>query len=208
MYGCESLTIKKVECWRIDTVECCVGEDSWDSLDCKEIKPVNHKGNQYWIFIGRTDIEAEAPILWQPDAKSQLTGKDPDAGKDWGQEKEVTEYERVGWHHRVNRHEFEQTLGDSEGQGSLMCYSPWSHREWDTTDRLNNNKEYQMLKTSVKPGFSYTPCEFSWSSWDIFLENFAKSLFSLFHHFLKLCDRITIIFSQRIPTPLSNWVTS
>ena len=82
-------------------------------LDCKEIKPVNPKGNQPWIFTERTDAEAEAPILWPPDAKSQLVGKDSDAGKDWGQEeKEKTEDEMVGWHHWLNRHEFEQTLGD------------------------------------------------------------------------------------------------
>ena len=78
------------------------------------------------IFIGRTDDEAEAPTLWPPDAKSQLTGKDPDAGKDWRQEeKGMTEDEMVGWHHRLNGHEFKQTLGDSEVQESLECYSPW-----------------------------------------------------------------------------------
>ena len=83
-------------------------------LDCKEIKPVNPKGNQPWIFIGRTD--AEAPILWSPDSKNQLIGKDPDAGKDWRQkEKGAAEDEMVGWHHRLSGHEFEQTLGDSEG---------------------------------------------------------------------------------------------
>ena len=102
-------------------------------LDSKEIKSVNPKGNQPWIFIGRTDAEAEAPILWPPDAKSWLFGKDPDAGKDWRQEKKgMTEDEIVGWHHRLNRHEFEQTLGDSEGQGSLVCWSPWAHKELDT----------------------------------------------------------------------------
>ena len=85
-------------------------------LDSKGIKPVNHKGNQSWIFIGRTDAGAEAPILLLPDVKSWLTGKDPDAGKDWGQdEKWVTDDEMVGWHHRLNGHEFEQTPGDSEG---------------------------------------------------------------------------------------------
>ena len=97
-------------------------------LDCKEIKPVNPKGNQSWIFIGRTaaEAEAEAPVLWPPDVKSQLIGKDPDPGKDWGQEeKGATEDEMVGWHHRRNGHEFEQTPGDSEGQGSLVCCSPW-----------------------------------------------------------------------------------
>ena len=85
-------------------------------LDCKEIKPVHPKGNQSWIFIGRTDAEAEVLILWPPDAKRQLTGKDPDAEKDWGQEeKRATEDEMVGWHYRLNGHEFEQTQGDSEG---------------------------------------------------------------------------------------------
>ena len=101
-------------------------------LDCKEIKPVNPKGNQPWIFSGRTDAEAEAPIFWPLGAKSQLTGKDPDAGKDWGQEeKGVTEVEIVGWHHWLNGHEFEQTLGDSEGQGSLTCCSSWACKELD-----------------------------------------------------------------------------
>ena len=94
-------------------------------LDCKEIKPVNPKGNQPWIFIGRTDAKAEAPILWLPEVKSQLIGKDPDIGKDWRQEeKGAAEDEMVGWHHWLNGHEFEQTQGDGEGQGSLACCSP------------------------------------------------------------------------------------
>ena len=84
-------------------------------LDSKEIKPVKPKGNQPWIFIGRIDAEAEFPTLWPPDMKSWLTGKDPDAGKDWWQEKRVTEDEMVGWHHWLNEHEFQQTLGDGEG---------------------------------------------------------------------------------------------
>ena len=107
-------------------------------LDCKEIKSVNPKGNQPWIFIGRTN--AEASILWPPDVKSWLIGKDLDAGKDWEQdEKGVTEDEMVGWHHRLNGQEFEQTPGDSEGQGSLGCWSPWGCKKTDTTERLNNN---------------------------------------------------------------------
>ena len=110
------------------------------SLDCKESKSVNPKGNQPWIFIGRADAEAEVPILWPPDAKSWLIGKDLDAGKDWGQEKRVTEDEMVGWSHRLNGHEFEQTLEDSEWQGSLECYSPWGHQESDMTQWQNNNK--------------------------------------------------------------------
>ena len=107
-------------------------------LDCKEIQPVNPKGNQPWIFIGRTNVEAETPILWPPDAKNWLTGKDPDAGKDWRQkEKGTTKDEMVGWHHRLNGHEFEQALGVGDGQGSLGCCSPLGCKESDTTERLN-----------------------------------------------------------------------
>ena len=103
-------------------------------LDCKEIKPVNPKSNQPWTFIGRIDAEAEAPILLQPDVKSWLTGKDPDTGKDWRQEeKGTTENNKVGWHHRLNGYEFEQTSGDSGSQGSPGCFSPWDDKESDTT---------------------------------------------------------------------------
>ena len=110
-------------------------------LDCKEIQPVNPKGNEPWIFIGTTNAEAESPILWPPDVRSQLIRKDPDAGKDWRQEeKGTTEDEIVGWHHQLNGHDFEQVLGDGEGQGSLACYSPWCHKALDTTEGLNNNE--------------------------------------------------------------------
>ena len=103
-------------------------------LDCKVIQPVHPKGNQSWIFTGRTDAKADAPTLWSLDAKSQLIGKDPDAGKDWGQEeKGVTKDEVVGWHLWINGHESEQTPGDGEGQGSLAGSSPWGRKEWDVT---------------------------------------------------------------------------
>ena len=103
-------------------------------LDCKKIKPVHPKGNQSWIFIGRTDTEAEAPMLWPNDAKSWLIRKHPDAGKDWGQERKgVTEDEMVGRHHWLNGHEFEQTLGGTEGQGSLECCSPWGRKKSNPT---------------------------------------------------------------------------
>ena len=106
-------------------------------VDCKEIQPVNPEGNQSWIFIGRTDAEAETPVLWQHDVKNWLLEK-TDTGKDWRQEeKGMTEYEMVGWHHRLNGHEFEQALGIGEGQGSLVCCSPWGCRESDMTERLN-----------------------------------------------------------------------
>ena len=105
-------------------------------LDSKEIKPVDPKGNQSWIFIRRTDVEAS--ILWPPDAKNWLSGKDPDAGKDWRQqEKGTTEDEMVGWHHQLNGHEFEQVLGVGDGQGSLVWCSPCSCKELDTTEWLH-----------------------------------------------------------------------
>ena len=108
------------------------------SLNCKEIQPVHPKGNQSWLFIGRTDAESETPILWPPDAKNWLIWKDPDAGKDWRQEeKGTTQDKMVGWHHRLNRHGFEQILGDSEGQGSLACRIQWRCKELDITERLN-----------------------------------------------------------------------
>ena len=94
------------------------------------MKSVNPKGNQSWILTGRTDAEAEAPLLWPPDVKSWLTGKDPDAGEDWRQEeKGTTEEEMVIWHHQLKGHEFVQALRDGEGQGSLACCSPWGHKE-------------------------------------------------------------------------------
>ena len=107
-------------------------------FDCKEIKPVNLKGNQPWIFIEGTDVEVDAPIIWPLDVKCQIIGKDPDVGKDWRQEeKGTTGDEMVGWHHWLDGHEFEQALGVGDGQGSLVCCSPWGHNESDTTEQLN-----------------------------------------------------------------------
>ena len=107
-------------------------------LNCKEIKPVNLKGNQPWIFTGKTDAKAEAPILWPPDAKSNSLEKTLMLGKIEGRRRRgTTEDEMVGWHHWLNGHEFEQPLGDGEGQGSLACCSPWVRKEWDTTEQLN-----------------------------------------------------------------------
>ena len=107
-------------------------------LECKEIYPVYPKGNQSWIFIGRTDAEAETPGLWPPHAKSWLIGKDPDAGRDWGQEeKGTTEDEMVWWHHQLNGHEFGWTLGVGDGQGGLLCCDSWGCKELDTTEQLN-----------------------------------------------------------------------
>ena len=118
-------------------LNCGVGEDFWESLwNCKEIQPVHPKGNQSWIFIGRTD--AETLILWPPDAKNWLLGKDPDAGRDWRQEeKGTTEDEMVGWHHWLNGHVFGWTPGVGDGQGGLVCCGSWGHKESDTTEQLN-----------------------------------------------------------------------
>ena len=130
MYRCESWTIKKAEHWRRCFQAVVLEKILKSPLDNKKIKPVNPKRNQSWIFIGRTDAEAETPTLWPPDTKSQPTGKDPDAGKDWRQEDQrVTEDKMVGWYHWLNWHEFEQTQGDSEGQRSLTCCSSWGHKE-------------------------------------------------------------------------------
>ena len=105
-------------------------------LDCREIQPVHPKGNQSWIFTGRTD--AEAAILWPPDAKNWVIGKDPNAGKDWRQEeKGTTEDEMVRWHHGLSGREFEPPLGIGDGQGGLVCCSPWGRKEWDMTEWLN-----------------------------------------------------------------------
>ena len=107
-------------------------------LDCKGIPPVHPKGDQSWVFIGRTDAEAETAILWPPDGKNWVIGKDPDAGKDWRwKEKGTTEDEMVGWHHRLNGHEFEQAPGVGDGQGGLACCSPWGCKEPGTTEPLN-----------------------------------------------------------------------
>ena len=119
-------------------LNCGVGEDSWESLGLQGDPTGPPKGDNSWVFIGRTDAEAETPILWPPDVKSWFIGKDLEAGKDWGQEeKGTTENEMVGWHHQLNGCEFEQAPGVGDGQGSLACCIPWRHKESDTTERLN-----------------------------------------------------------------------
>ena len=117
-------------------------------LDWKEIKPVHPKGNQSWIFIGRTDVEAEAPIFWPLDVKNWIIEKYPDAGKDWRQEeKGMTEDEMFGWHHQLNAREFEQALGVGDWQGNLACCNPWGSKELDMTELNCRNAMY----------FSYSP---------------------------------------------------
>ena len=110
-------------------------------LDCKEIQPVHSKRDQPWVFFGRNDAKAETPILWPPDMESWLIWKDPDAGKDWGQEeKGKTEDEMAGWHHWLDEREFEWTPGDGDGQGGLVCCDSWGHKELDMTEWLNRTE--------------------------------------------------------------------
>ena len=119
-------------------------------LACKVIKLVNPAGNQSWIFIGRTDVEAETPILWPPDVKSWLIWKDPDSRKDWRQEeKGMTEDEMVGWHPRLDGHGFGWTPGVGIGQGGLVCCGSWGHKESETTERLNWNELKYILSSQV-----------------------------------------------------------
>ena len=138
MYGCETWSEESwvPKNWCFWTV---VLEKTHESpLDCKVIQPVHPKGDQSWVFIGRTDAKAETPILWPPHATSWLTEKDPDDGRDWGQEeKVVTEDKIAGWHHQLNGHEFQYTPGVGDGQGGLVCCDSCDHKESDPTERLN-----------------------------------------------------------------------
>ena len=141
--GYESQTIQKAKCQKIEAFELW----SWRRLLRLPwtARRSNHpEGNQSWVFIRRTDAEFEVPVLWPCDAKRWLTGKDPDAGKDGKPKKEAADDEMVGWHQRLNGHEFEQTLGDSGGQMSLVCCSPWGCKQSDTTERLNWTEKYLM----------------------------------------------------------------
>ena len=143
MYGCENWTIKKAEHWRIDAFELWLEETLESPLDWREIPPVHPKVDQSWVFIGRTDAEAETPILWPPDGKNWLIRKDLDVGKDWRrEEKGMTEDEMVGWHHWLNGHEFEWTPGVGDRQGGLIVLqfmglqsrtrlSDWTELNWN-----------------------------------------------------------------------------
>ena len=137
MYGCESWTVKKAAknwCFWMVVLE----KTLKSPLNCKELQPVHSEGDKPWDFFGRNDAKAETPILWPPDAKSWLIGKDPDAGKDWGQEeKGMTEHEMVGWRHWLDGHGFGWTPGVGDGQGGLVCCNSWGHKESDTTEWLN-----------------------------------------------------------------------
>ena len=129
---------RKLSAKELMLLNCGAGEDSWESLGLRGNQLVHPKGDQSWVFLGRTDAEAETPILWPPHAMSWLIGKDLDNGRDWGQEeKGTTEDEIAGWHQQLDGHEFGWTPGVSEGQGSLACCDSWGHKESDTTEQLN-----------------------------------------------------------------------
>ena len=131
---------RKLSTEELMLLNCGVGEDSWESLGLQGdgLQPVHPKGDQSWVFIGRTDAKAETPVLWPPHVKSWLTGKDSDAGRDWGQEEKGTpEDEMAGWHHLLDGHEFEWTPGVGDGQGGLACCDSWGRKELDTTEWLN-----------------------------------------------------------------------
>jgi len=155
MYGCESWTVKKAARWRIDAFELWC----WRRLlrvpwTAKEIQPVHSKGDHPWNFFGRNDAKAEAPVLWPPHAKSWLSRKDSDAGRDCGQEEKGTiEDEMAGWHHWLDGHEFKWTSGVGNGQGGLACCDSWGCKQLDTTE-LNwteMNLHISMLFSQVTP---------------------------------------------------------
>ena len=138
MYGCESWTIKKAECQRIDAFELWCWRRLLRVPWTARIQQVHPKGDQSWVFIGRTDVEAETPILWPPDVKNWLIGKNLDAGKDWGQgEKGTTEDEMVGWHHQLSGHGCGWTPGVGDGQRGLACCGSWGRKESDMTEQLS-----------------------------------------------------------------------
>ena len=165
-----SWTITKAECWRTDAFELWCWRSLENPLDSKEIQPVHAKGNQSWIFIGRTDAKAETPILWPSDAKSWFVWKDPDSGTDWRrEEKGTTEDEMVRWHHRLNGHGFGSTPGVGNGQGGLESCSPQGHKESDRTEQLNWTKSL-LLSVSFLSIWALDPW-FQYDQWIHLLSN-------------------------------------
>ena len=165
---------RKLSTKELMLLNCGVGEDTWESLGLQEIQPVHPKGDQSWVFIGGTDAEAETPILWPPHVKSWLTGKDRDAGRDWGQEeKGTTEDEMAGWHHWLNGHGFEYTLGVCDGQGGLACRDSWGRKESDTTQWLN-----WMFSRFICDMYHYS---ILFCDWILFFMDLAHFVYLLIH---------------------------
>ena len=148
---------------------CGVGEDSWESPGLQKIQPVHPKGDQSWVFFGRTDAKAETPIFWPLHAKSWLIGKDSDAWRDWGQEETgTTEDEMAGWHHQLDGHEFEWTPGVGDGQGGLGCCNSWGRKESDTTDPLTWTELTFLFCLYMIFKFTLTLCQYSFNTLSIF----------------------------------------
>ena len=166
IYGYENWTVNKAECWRTDTWAVVLEKLLRVPRTLKEIQPVHPKGNPSWIFIGRSDSEAETPVLWPPDVKNWLI-----AGKDWRQwERGMTKDELVGWYHLLDGHEFEQSPGVGDGQRSLACCSPWGHTEFDRTEQLNWNELTPVLLPRKSHGqrslAGHSPCVAKrWHNW-------------------------------------------
>ena len=161
-------------------------------LDCKEIQPVHSKGDQSWVFIGRTDAKAETLILWPPHAKSWLIGKDPDAGRDWGQEeKGMTEDEMAGGHHRLDGHEFGWALGVGDGQGGLVCCNSWGCEESDMAERLNWTESILLIIIYNFPSILCTTYMFLKYAFGCFMYIFSSCLYTgtRFHNsvYFRLC---------------------
>ena len=199
MYGCESWTIKKAEGKRIDAFELWLEKTLESPLDCNDIQPVHPKRDQSWEFTGRTDVEAETPILWPPHVKSWLIWKDPDAGKDWGQEEKGTKVdEMVGWHHRLNGHGFGWTPGVCDGQGGLVCCGSWGCKESDTTERLNWTESMSSSAITFLSWNSLSPRLRS-NFW-IHLSPKLVSYFS--------CSNFSIVRQSILKTELEEWSVS
>ena len=165
MYGCESWTVKKAEHWRIDASELWCWRRLVSPLDYKEIQPVHSKGDQSWVFIGRTHAKADTPILWPPDAKSWLIGKDSDAGRGWGQEeKGKTEDEMAGWHHQLDGHECGWTPGVGDGQGGLAScnHGVAKSQTWlsDWTELKRKELEKMHIIHPLRRNYSFPFCLF------------------------------------------------
>ena len=202
MYGCESWTIKMAECQRIGTFEL------WCWRRLLRAHWTARRSNQSILEEVNPEylLEAEAPILWPLDAKNWRIGKDPDAGRDWGQEKGMTEDEMVGWHHQLNRHEFEKTPGVGDEHGSLACCSPWGHKESDTTEWLNNNNKcmcWSVLSRNPKRTLCRFP-EFSLYAAFFSLVLMPVNLIYIFlFRLLALCQLRSLLDSIWIPCTMN-----
>ena len=175
----------------LTVLTCGIGEYSWEFLGLQGDQASQPKGNQSWVFIEKTDAEAETPILWPHDAKNWLIRKDLDVGKDWRQEEKGMTV--VGWHHRLDGHELEQVLGDDDGKGSLACCSPWGHKESDVTERQNwtelRGKGVRETHERVQDyGDGWQTLLWWWSLWCIQMLNSVMYAWTVHNNTLTFCN--------------------